>query len=475
MNLGEKIKKLRQFKGITQEQLANMLSISSQAVSKWETGVTNPDITLIPDIAKLFDVSTDELLGVEKSKKKSAKTDNDIISARLAKLEKMIGLLTASDDNEALEIMLEDSKKVYSSDFTQISDFEKSDWKINLAELINGNNRLVFRSTPVECVTGKYIDPKVVNESININITNVPTIYLTMHSDKPIDLVKIYFITKENPEWSENNSVRLRYSPDVHTIYVDMSIVGNWYGTLTGLRIDPIEDDGCHYQVANKSGIVELLQITLVDKNGNAVYDYNFGDKKQLNNSDWKVCDAEIVESNDSLKLNVFYVDRKITTYDPMLSNDNMDLDISHAKHVHIRLKTILDKNPNNHGWYSNNIYYDAYLQVYFKTENNNEYTQDKSVRVYYGTGSVMDIYADMSKNRLWNGTLTGLRIDPVEHLNGTFEIELIEILEADKMVGVGGKLCGIEKRLADIEDRQDDLEDMCSDLECRIDDLEEE
>ena len=127
MNLGEKIKKLRQFKGITQEQLANMLSISSQAVSKWETGVTNPDITLIPDIAKLFDVSTDELLGVEKSKKKSAKTDNDIISARLAKLEKMIGLLTASDDNEALEIMLEDSKKVYSSDFAQISDFEKSE------------------------------------------------------------------------------------------------------------------------------------------------------------------------------------------------------------------------------------------------------------------------------------------------------------------------------------------------------------
>ena len=94
MNLGEKIKELRKSKGITQEQLADMLVVSSQAVSKWETGVANPDLALIPDLAKLFEVSTDELLGVD-SKGKSENNDNKIIDARLEYLEKMMSFLMA--------------------------------------------------------------------------------------------------------------------------------------------------------------------------------------------------------------------------------------------------------------------------------------------------------------------------------------------------------------------------------------------
>lgn len=61
MKMGEKIKILRKRKGISQEALAQMLGVSFQAVSKWETGATMPDIALIPAIAAFFDVSTDEL------------------------------------------------------------------------------------------------------------------------------------------------------------------------------------------------------------------------------------------------------------------------------------------------------------------------------------------------------------------------------------------------------------------------------
>ena len=78
MNLGDKIKELRKSKGITQEQLSDMLNVSSQAVSKWETGATNPDLALIPDIAKLFDVSADELLGIEKNKETSSNIKNSV-------------------------------------------------------------------------------------------------------------------------------------------------------------------------------------------------------------------------------------------------------------------------------------------------------------------------------------------------------------------------------------------------------------
>lgn len=65
MNLGKKILELRKEKGITQNELAEKLYVSYQAISQWENGNTNPDISLIPDIAKVFGVTIDELFSVE--------------------------------------------------------------------------------------------------------------------------------------------------------------------------------------------------------------------------------------------------------------------------------------------------------------------------------------------------------------------------------------------------------------------------
>ena len=65
MNIGEIIKKLRKQKDMTQEQLAEYLNISPQAVSRWEINSTLPDIALIPALANIFDVSADVLLGID--------------------------------------------------------------------------------------------------------------------------------------------------------------------------------------------------------------------------------------------------------------------------------------------------------------------------------------------------------------------------------------------------------------------------
>ena len=59
---GSAIKTLREKKGITQAQLANLLGVSSKAVSKWETGKGLPDITLIEPLAKALSVSVMELM-----------------------------------------------------------------------------------------------------------------------------------------------------------------------------------------------------------------------------------------------------------------------------------------------------------------------------------------------------------------------------------------------------------------------------
>ncbi len=77
-NIGKRIKDLRKKNDLTQEKLADYLGVSYQAVSKWETGVSSPDLALIRPLTKLLHVSADELLGIEE--------DSD---ARFAELERM--------------------------------------------------------------------------------------------------------------------------------------------------------------------------------------------------------------------------------------------------------------------------------------------------------------------------------------------------------------------------------------------------
>lgn len=69
VKIGENIKRLRKERDMTQEQLAAELGVSFQAVSRWELGTTYPDIALLPVIAAYFDVTVDELLGVDMARR----------------------------------------------------------------------------------------------------------------------------------------------------------------------------------------------------------------------------------------------------------------------------------------------------------------------------------------------------------------------------------------------------------------------
>jgi transcriptional regulator with XRE-family HTH domain len=62
LSIGEVIFKLRKEKGITQDQLGNFMGVSTAAVSKWESGISYPDITLLPTLATFFNVSIDKLM-----------------------------------------------------------------------------------------------------------------------------------------------------------------------------------------------------------------------------------------------------------------------------------------------------------------------------------------------------------------------------------------------------------------------------
>lgn len=60
--IGNRIQKFRKAKGLTQEELAAKLGLSSQAVSKWENDVSCPDISLLPQLCGLLGITADELL-----------------------------------------------------------------------------------------------------------------------------------------------------------------------------------------------------------------------------------------------------------------------------------------------------------------------------------------------------------------------------------------------------------------------------
>lgn len=71
LNLGENIRRNRRLLDLTQEQLADRLGVSFQSISRWETGATYPDMELLPEMAKLFSVTVDELLGYNESEEKT--------------------------------------------------------------------------------------------------------------------------------------------------------------------------------------------------------------------------------------------------------------------------------------------------------------------------------------------------------------------------------------------------------------------
>lgn len=67
LQIGENLKRLRRAKDMTQEDLAQMLGVSYQSVSRWENGACYPDLELLPLLADFFGVSVDQLMGVNEA------------------------------------------------------------------------------------------------------------------------------------------------------------------------------------------------------------------------------------------------------------------------------------------------------------------------------------------------------------------------------------------------------------------------
>lgn len=72
------IKKLREERGMTQDELAEKLNVTRQAVSNWETGKTQPDIETLTQLAEIFDVSVERIIYGRESKEKIVHITRDV-------------------------------------------------------------------------------------------------------------------------------------------------------------------------------------------------------------------------------------------------------------------------------------------------------------------------------------------------------------------------------------------------------------
>jgi len=102
--LGARIAEYRKEKGLKQDDLAEALGVSGQAVSKWENDISCPDIMLLPALADKLGVTVDELLRGEKSDSKAVFVPE---GERKAADSMMLRMRFNSSDGDTLEMVVE--------------------------------------------------------------------------------------------------------------------------------------------------------------------------------------------------------------------------------------------------------------------------------------------------------------------------------------------------------------------------------
>lgn len=96
MTIADRIQNLRKTKGISQEELADKIGVSRQAVSKWESGQSIPDVEKIILLSKYFEVTTDYLLkGIGPVGQKEKKNDITFICNTVAAALNLLGIIIA--------------------------------------------------------------------------------------------------------------------------------------------------------------------------------------------------------------------------------------------------------------------------------------------------------------------------------------------------------------------------------------------
>jgi len=278
--IAEKLVWLRTSKGVTQEAVAQSLSVSNKTISKWENGASMPDLPMVVELAKYYGVTTDTLLGISEGKKQSTKEE---IRSLFDGLDRRESVLKAFETVKAIVPAIYETISKYKDDVydkenvfsTDISHFYRSN--ISLHEFFE----FVANSENVNVAV------MMLRNKANFAWMNEPV--------KQKEIVKIFkFLSNED-------TLTVLYY--VHSTNCSESFTADYVARNTGLkeeRVSEILDEfcsvgACHWVTAHLAegevrvyecfgdGIVlSLISLAFERMCGRQSYEYNFNGRCKM-------------------------------------------------------------------------------------------------------------------------------------------------------------------------------------------------
>lgn len=173
ISIGENLKRLRLQKDITQEQLATVLGVSPQAISRWENNSAYPDITMLPSIAIFYNTTIDELIGMGEI----CKTEN------INKIHHNVHLLMRDNKIDETITMLKEALKFHPNSFLL-------DLASTLAQKSNQNNDITLIEEAISLFERSLQGDRSMKSKSTI-VVNLVFLYLKLDkADKADELIK---------------------------------------------------------------------------------------------------------------------------------------------------------------------------------------------------------------------------------------------------------------------------------------------
>lgn len=351
MNISKIISIKRKENNISQEELANELGVTKSAVSKWETGLTQPDISIIPNIAKFFNITIDELFGINLN---ITKEEIDNICSEYH--------LEISKDNFNIDKLKDLINKYYKCyEFTyQIT--------VLIINNINYINHMYHEEILNYCILNLNI---IINNSKNISICKKANYFLMM----------CHLLLKE-------------YKKVINVIDNDDLIINDELNLLTQAYL--LSDDINKSEEINQISLFQHISSTLVALNNSIKYINNKEDLNNLHNQLNNIInDFNFININSLLCITIYLnIAIKYLEYDNSNSitllnkiydilNKSESLTKMSCNNYFNKINTWLNKNYNNVISNDSIVKQSIINQIlnsntFISLENNSEYTNLK-------------------------------------------------------------------------------------------------
>lgn len=240
MNLGKNIKSLRIQKGMTQEELAELLCTTSKSISRWEQDLTYPDITLLPFIANIFEITVDELLGVD-----TIKQDEYVKELK----DKAYALARNNDYEGELLLWQKAYQQLPNNDEIKIC-------LINIMNTINIiKNKVIYKNEIIKFAEG--ILTKSTNNLIRLEATQILVdLYSQMEN---LEMAEYY--TKQLPSdiTISRNVMKTRYLKDQDLLTLIQCNISDFFSEINRESEFIIYDNRMNTTAAYKKGYLERL------------------------------------------------------------------------------------------------------------------------------------------------------------------------------------------------------------------------